>query len=161
MELRLKFNFLQPDAITEKTITTILSNGAIDHTLNNGIYVTGYAFNFWVDVDQKRKLLVLYTYWETKPDRDELEILRFVNQANTHKIMLQFSYNEELGRFYAYYAHPYNVGLIPPHVLKLTHKFAAIFEGVVHEGIADGVLHDLPTCPDDDDDTATTDSTVH
>ena len=128
--------------------------------------VTNYPINFWLDLDEKRKLLVIYTYWDAIPDVDELQILRFVNQANTQKIMLQFSYNAKLGRFYGHYTHPYNVGLLPPHVLKLCQKFSSIFEDVLHEGIAAGVLQELPECPDDDADEAVAtatdaDPTVH
>ena len=159
----LKFDVLQPDAITEATITTILDNAAIDHSDNGGLYIESFPFNFWMDLDQNRKLLVMYTYWQTDPDVDELAILRLVNQANTQKIMLQFSYNDDLARFYGHYTHPYNVGLIPTHVLKLCQKFSAIFEEVVHEGIAGGLLEELPTCPIDDviAADAASDSTVH
>jgi hypothetical protein len=144
MEMPLKFNVLQADTVTEATITTILDNAAIDHSDNGGLYVESFPFNFWMDLDRKRKLLVMYTYWQTDPDADELAILRLVNSANTQKIMLQFSYNVDLARFYGHYTHPYNVGLIPTHVLKLCQKFSAIFEEVVHEGIAGGALMSLP-----------------
>ncbi len=158
----LKFNVLKPDTITEDTIKTILENGALEYHDNGGIYVTAYPFNFWLDVDEKRKLIVMYSYWCTVPSADEIDILRFVNHANTQKIMLQISYNAQLGRLYGHYTHPYHVGLIQPHVLKLCQKFSAILEEVVHEGIAEGLLEELPTSPIDDDDTAAaSDSTVH
>ena len=165
MEMPLKTKILEPQNINEATITTILDNGALEHHDNGGLYVTTYPINFWLDLDEKRKLLVIYTYWDTIPDLDELAILRFVNHANTQKIMLQFSYNAKLGRLYGHYTHPYNVGLLPPHVLKLCQKFSSIFEDVLHEGIADGILQELPECPDDDADEASSDaasdSTVH
>jgi hypothetical protein len=80
--------------------------------------------------------------------------------------MLQFSYNAKLSRFYGHYTHPYNVGLLPPHVLKLYQRFSSIFKDVMHEGIADGVLQELPECLiDDADEAAATatdaDLTVH
>jgi hypothetical protein len=161
MEMPLKTKILEPQNINEATIITILNNGALEHYDNGGLYVTTYPINFWLDLDEKRKLLVIYTYWDVSPDLDELQILRFVNQANTQKIMLQFSYNAKLGRFYGHYTYPYNVGLLPPHVLTLCQKFSSIFEDVLHEGIAEGVLQELPECPDDDGDEADSDSTVH
>ena len=91
MEMPLKTKILEPQNINEATIITILNNGALEHHDNGGIYVTTYPINFWLDVDENRKLLVLYTYWDAIPDVDELQILRFVNHANTQKIMLQFS----------------------------------------------------------------------
>ena len=128
-------------------------------------HVTTYPINFWLDLDEKRKLIVIYTYWDAIPDLDELQILRFVNQANTQKIMLQFSCNAKLGRLYGHYTHPYNVGLLPPHVLKFCQKFSSIFEDVLHEGIADGILQELPEGTDDDANEASSDaasdSTVH
>ena len=161
----MNFDVLKPDTITEATIKTILDNAAIDHSDNGGLYIESFPLNFWMDLDQKRKLIVIYTYWDAMPDVDELQILRFVNQANTQKIMLQFSYNAKLGRFYGHYTHPYNVGLLPPHVLKLCQKFSSIFEDVLHEGIADGILQELPEGTDDDGDEASSDaasdSTVH
>lgn len=157
----MKTKILDPQNITEATIKTILDNGAIEYHDNGGIYVTSYPFNFWLDVDEKRKLIVMYSYWDTVSDADEIDILRMVNQANTQKIMLQLSYNAELGRFYGHYTHPYNVGLIPPQVLKLCQKFSAIFQEVVHEGVAEGLLVELPTCRSDDVDEADADLTFH
>jgi hypothetical protein len=146
----LKTKVLDPQAVDETSVKTILQNGAIDYHDNDGIYVTSYPFNFWLDIDKKRKLIVMYTYWETVFEAGEIDIIRFVNNANAQKIMLQFSYNERLGRLYGHYAHPYNVGLIPPHVLKLCQKFSSVFEEVVHEGIAEGLLEELPGYPSDD-----------
>ena len=164
MEMPLKFNVLQPDTITDATITDILENAAIDHEDNGGLYITAYRINFWLNVDPKRKHLVLYTYWPTLPDADELDILRFANQANTSKIMLQFSYNAELGRFYGYYAHSFSVGLIQPQVLRLAQHFSSIFEDVVQQGTKDGILVPLSEWHEDGADEAVepvTASTVH
>lgn len=161
MEMPLKTKILEPQNINEATIKTILDNGALEHHDNGGLYVTTYPINFWLDLDEKRKLLVIYTYWDIVHEAEEIAILRFVNQANTQKIMLQFSYKAKLGRFYGHYTHPYNVGLLPPHVLNLCQKFSSIFEDVLHEGIADGVLQELPECQDDEGDEADSDSTVH
>lgn len=162
-EMPLKSNVIQAANVSETTLTEILDNGAIEYADNGGLYVTGYPFNFWMENDESRKLLVMYTYWHTLPEVDELEMLRFVNQTSGSKIMLQFYYNAEYGRYYAYYTHPYHVGLLPPHVLKLGQKFTAIFEEVVHDGIAKGLLRELPECPYDADDSeeAAADGTVH
>lgn len=138
-----------------------IDNAAIDHHDNGGIYVTNYSVNFLMEIDEKRKLIFMYSYWNTAPEADEIDILRFVNQANTQKIMLQFSYNAGLGRLYAHYTHPYHVGLLPPHVLKLCQKFSSIFEDVLHEGIADGVLQELPECPVDGNDVGMAEGTIH
>jgi hypothetical protein len=161
MESPLKINVIEAIKVTEATVTDILDNGAIEYDANGGIYVTGYPFNFWMDVDQNRKLLTIFTYWHTADDVDELEMLRFVNDVSGRKIMLQFYYNAEYGRFYASYSHPYHVGLLAPHVLKLGQKFSAIFEEVVHDGIANGVLQELPECPVDGDDVGMAEGTVH
>lgn len=161
----MKIKILDSKRITESTITAILRSGALEYNDNGGIYITAYPFKFWLDVDDKRKLLVMYTYWQIAPEVEELDILRFVNHANAQKIMLQFSYNAELGRFYGHYTHPYSVGLLPPHVLKLCQNFSAIFEEVVHEGIAEGLLEELPQCLSYDADEAASDaasdSTLH
>lgn len=161
----MKTNVIQATKVTQTAITDILDDGAIEYTDNGGLYVTGYPFNFWMEVQESRKLLVMFTYWHTLPEVDELEMLRFVNQSSGNKIMLQFYYNAEYGRFYAYYTHPYHAGLLPPHVLKLSQKFTAIFEEVVHNGIEHGLLQKLPECPYDADDgaaaAAENDDTVH
>ncbi|WP_157573291.1 hypothetical protein [Novosphingobium sp. AAP83] len=158
----MKSKMLDPNTINDETIKTILDNAAIEHQHLGGIYVTAYPFNFWIDVDQKRKLLIIYTYWDAVAELDEIAMLRFVNHANCSKIMLQFAYRAELGRFYGYYTHPYDVGLFPPHVLKLLQKFSSVFTDVVHEGIAGGVLQELPSCTDDDESTADVgEKTVH
>ena len=158
----MKIKILDPKNISAETIKLILDNAAIDHHDNGGIYVTNYSTNFWIELDQKRKLLTLNTYWLTKPDIDEIDLLRFVNIANSTKIMLQFSYQTDMGRLSGHYTHPYNVGLIPTHVLKLAQRFSAIFEEIVDEGIANGLLQVPTSCPSDDgDDQAADDSTVH
>ncbi len=55
----LKFEVLKFDSITEATIKTILDNAAIDHSDNGGLYIESFPLNFWMDLDQKRKLLVM------------------------------------------------------------------------------------------------------
>ena len=161
----MKIKILDPKTISADTIKLILDNAAIDHHDNGGIYVTNYSVNFWMEIDQKRKLLIFNTYWNTKQDVDEIDILSFVNLANSTKLMLQFSHQAEMGRLSGCYTHPYNVGLIPTHVLKLAQRFPAIFEEIVDEGIAKGILQEPTSCPSDDDseaaDQAADDSTVH
>ncbi len=161
----MKIKILDPKNISAETIKSILDNAAIDHHDNGGIYVTNYSTNFWIELDQKRKLLIFNTYWTTKPDNDELDILSFVNLANSTKLMLQFSYQAEMCRLSGHYTHPYNVGLIPTHVLKLAQRFPAIFEEIVDEGIAKGILQEPTSYQNDDDgeaaDEAADDSTVH
>ena len=71
----LKANVIEATKVTQTTLTDILDNGAIEYTDNGGLYVTGYPFNFWMEVDENRKLLVMYTYWHTLPEVDELECL--------------------------------------------------------------------------------------
>jgi hypothetical protein len=161
----LKNKILDPKTINETTIKSILENGAIEFHDNGGIYITEYPLNFWLELDQKRKMIFTYSYWEVVPDADEIDILRFLNNSNSDKIMLQFSYRPETGRLYGYYTHPYHVGLLPTHVLKLAQKFSAIFQEVVDDGMEKGLLIELPDSPRDDgdeagDDTAS-DSTVH
>lgn len=163
MEKPLKTNVIAAAKVDETTITDILENGAIDFIDNGGIYVTGYPFNFWIDLDRTRKLLIIYSFWETMHEVNELEMLRFGNEASQNKVMLQFSYNAEYGRFYAYYTHPYSVGLLAPHVLKLCQMFSSVFDEVVKDGIAGGILQDFPDCPCDNvtDEAAAVDGTVH
>jgi hypothetical protein len=116
-------------------------------------------------LNQKRKTLIFNTYWIAKPDIEEIDLLRFVNIANSTKLMLQISYQAEMGRLSGCYTHPYNVGLIPTHVLKLAQRFPAIFEEIVDEGIAKGILQEPTSYQNDDDgeaaDEAADDSTVH
>ena len=161
----MKIKILDPKNINDDTIKSILDNAAIDHHDNGGIYVTNYSVNFWMEIDQKRKLLTFNTYWNTKQDVDEIDILSFVNLANSTKLMLQFSYQAEMCRLSGCYTHPYNVGLIPTHVLKLAQRFSAIFEEIVDEGIAKGILQEPPSYKSDDDGEAAVeaadDSTVH
>lgn len=161
----MKIKILDPKNISADTIKSILDNAAIDHHDNGGTYVTNYSVNFWMEIDQKRKLLTFNTYWNTKQDVDEIDILSFVNLANSTKLMLQFSYQADMGRLSGCYTHPYNVGLIPTHVLKLAQRFPAIFEEIVDEGIAKGILQEPPSYQNDDDgaaaDQAADDSTVH
>ena len=161
----MKTKILDPKTISDDTIKSILDNAAIDHHDNGGIYVTNYSVNFWMEIDQKRKLLTFNTYWNTKQDVDEIDILSFVNLANSTKLMLQFSYQAEMGRLSGCYIHPYNVGLIPTHVLKLAQRFSAIFEEIVDEGIAKGILQEPTSYQIDGDgeaaDQAADDSTVH
>lgn len=61
----MKANIIEASKVTQTTLTDILDNGAIEFTDNGGLYVTGYPFNFWMDADENRKLLVMYTYWHT------------------------------------------------------------------------------------------------
>jgi len=156
---------IDPENITDATITDILNDAAIDHHDNGGLYVTEFPFNFWIQLQSSRKLLTLYSYWHVQPDADELDILRFANKSNLEKIMLQFSYNSDLDRFYGHYCADLHAGLIPQNLLKLCHKFSSILDEVVDDGIEAGVLMPLPECPCDDaadaNATTDTDSTVH
>lgn len=145
----MKTKIIDHKNITLSTITDILDAAAIEYSDNGGLYVTEYPFNFWLDVDQGRKLIILYTFWDTVEGIDELEILRFANHFNSDKLMVQFTYNEELGRFYGYYTHIYNGGLLAPNVLKICQRFSGIFEEVVDAGIAAELLMPLPQCPCD------------
>ncbi len=86
----MKTKILDPKSINDDTIKSILDNGAIDHHDNDGIYVTGYPINFWMDVDQNRKLLIMYSYWKIAAEVDEIDILRSVNNANSDKIRYVF-----------------------------------------------------------------------
>lgn len=156
----MNLSVIDPDTITEATITDILNDAAIDHHDNGGLYVTEYPFNFWINFDSKRKLVTFYSYWNVDPDAEELDILRFVNKSNLNKILLQFSYNADLGRFYGHYSAEIHAGLIPQNLLKLCHKFSSILDEVVDDGIEAGVLAPLPDCPCDDAATDA-DSTVH
>ena len=160
----MKNKILDPKTINEDTIKSILENGAIEFHDNGGIYITEYPFNFWLELDERRKLIIMYSYWDVVPEAAEMDMLIFTNHSNTQKIMLQFSYRPEMGRFYGHYTHPYSVGLIPTHVLKMAQKFAAIFQEVVDDGMEKGLLIELPDSPGDDDEVGadtTVDSTVH
>lgn len=161
----MKIKILDPKNISADRIKAILDSAAIDHHDNGGIYVTNYSVNFWMEIDEKRKLLTFNTYWNTKQDVDEIDILSFVNLANSTKLMLQLSYQAEMGRLSGCYTHPYSVGLIPTHVLKLAQRFPAIFEEIVDEGIAKGILQEPTSYQNDDDgeaaDEAADDTTVH
>ena len=134
------------ETVNDQAIVTILDNAAIEHSDHAGCYVTGYPFNFWIEVHKERSLLTLWSYWNVLPEAEEIEILRFVNSMNASKIMLQFSYSEKTGRFYAFYAQPYHAGLVPQHLLKLCQNFSAVLNQTVDEGIEAGVLEPLPDC---------------
>ena len=139
-----------PDDETKVKIAEIFDNAAIDHERTNDgqIYVTGHPFNFWVMLDEKRHLLIFWTYWEFVPDLDELEALTFTNALNNDKIMLQFSRSEETNRLYSHYVLPYRDGLIPKLVLRIGQKMSGIFDEAAQAGITDGLLVPLQ-CGDD------------
>ena len=132
--------------VTDQTITDILDNAAIEHSDHAGIYVSGTKFNFWISTESERNLLILWSYWDIAPDAEEIDILRFCNAANRTKLMLQFSYSEEMGRFYGYFSQPYHAGFIAQHLLKLIQMFPSIMADVVEEGVDQDLLKPLPQC---------------
>jgi hypothetical protein len=44
------------------TVLGIADNDAIEYDGNGNISATGYLLNFWMDVDQTRKPLTIFTY---------------------------------------------------------------------------------------------------
>ena len=161
----MKPNVLAPENITKQAIAAILDAAAIDHQENDGLYVTDFKFNFWVDVDEDRKLIFLYSHCQVQPDADELDVLKFCNKTNSTKIMLQIYYSAKRGNVYAYYSQPFHAGLIAQNFLKLCKIYSGILANVMDDGIEEGVLLPLPECPSDDAESAavdaTSDSTLH
>jgi len=158
-------NVLAPENVTNQAVTSVLDDAAIEHCENTGLYVTDFKFNFWIDVDQERKLIFLYSHCQVQPDADELDVLKFCNKANSTKIMLQIYYSAKRGNVYAYYSLPFHAGLITQHLLKLCRIYSDILSDIMENGIEEGVLMPLPECPSDDAEggsvDATSDSTVH
>lgn len=128
--------------ITTDRIATIFDNAAIDHEVNDDgqIYVTGHSFNFWVRFDERKALIIWWTYWDFVPDHDELEALRFINSLNLNKIMVQFAKGTENERFYGHYMLPVKEGLNPKTLLRVSQRFSSIVDECVQAGIAEGLL---------------------
>lgn len=136
--------------VTIEKVAEILESAAIDHEVTDDgqLYVTGHPFNFWLRVDEKRHLLVWWTYWEFTQDVDELEALRFCNFLCHNKIMVQFSKSTENDRLYGHFMLPIRDGLNPKLLLRISQKFSAIFHESVQMGINDNLLVPF-NCSDD------------
>ena len=139
--------FIPSDDISNSKLAEILTGAAIDHEQHFGLYVTHYPFNFWLNIDQSRKLICWWSFWHCDPDADELSILRLVNEASIQKIMVQFSYDQEKQRFYGHYHASYEGGLVPQNFLKNCQRFGEIMDQAVSHGVEAGVLLPLPECP--------------
>lgn len=141
---------IESQNFTISKIAEIFESAATDCEMTDDgqIYVTGLSFNFWVRIDEKRHLLIFWTYWEFLPDLDEVEALTFTNALNNDKIMLQFSRSAESNRLYGHYVLPYRDGLMPKLVLRIGQKVSGIFDEAAQVGIADGLLMPFQ-CSDD------------
>lgn len=136
--------------ITIEKIAEIFDKAAIDHepTDDGQIYVTGHPFNFWARIDEKKGLLIFWSYWEFAPDVDELSALRFCNMCNHTKVLVQFSKSNESERFYGHYMLPIREGINPKTLLRMAQRFSAIIDECVQAGINEGVLVPF-NCSDD------------
>lgn len=115
-------------------LADILYRNAIDFVRRGGesdnqgaLYVTEFAFPFWISLDDDDKHLRFHTYIDAAGNGDEIEFLRFVNRLNERYIFIQFHIDLRLGRLCGTYMLPARPGISSTQLLILTRLFPAIF----------------------------------
>lgn len=142
-----------PQDVTIQEISTILNDAAIDHRIeaDGEIYVTGLAFNFWINLDRGSSLLNLGTYWDFLPGVSELEALRCANACNASLVALQFYIlgDGEGGRsLRASQIIPFGDGLVRIALLRAFRVFADVFKAAISDTSRSELFLPLVGSPD-------------
>lgn len=143
---------IQPQDVTIQEISNILNDAAIDHRIeaDGDIYVTGLAFNFWINLDRGSSRLNLSTYWDFLPGVSELEALRCANACNASLVALQF-YIVGGGRsIRASQIIPTGDGLVRIALLRALRVFADVFKAAIADASRAELFPALEGPPDFD-----------
>lgn len=120
--------------VTLELLSHLLAEAAIDYEDqgDNGLYVTGLSFNFWVRLDRERQILSFSTYWNFCDGVGELDRLRFINTLNSDLLMVQFSSHITDERLCGHNALSVHDGLDNRQFLRAARTFGQIFQSALN-----------------------------
>ena len=129
--------------VSFETLESILKDSAIDYERsdNDNIYITTFAFNFWISIDTNRNFIRFYSYWPIAENSSVEKILELVNTYNESLILVQFSLAEDCQRIDGQYIMTYRDGLIRTQLLRMTRLFSEVFHRAVEHEDPDGLLY--------------------
>jgi hypothetical protein len=116
------------------TMASILRKNCIDYVLketradrSSTIYVTEFAFPYWIRLDNDGKFICLNTYIETSHRISDAEYLELANRLNEEFMLIQFYFDRDLKRLSGVYMVPARSGITEAQFLVLARLFPAIF----------------------------------
>ena len=129
-----------------KHISAMLSAAGIDHKADGefSLYVTGLSFNLWIRPDLEDEAISISTHWPFLNDVDELSALRFINQLNCSKILVQFAFSEAHHQMQSHAWLSCKDGLSAPQLIRTALRFSGIFNQAVTTGRLQNLIGDEP-----------------
>lgn len=112
-------------------IASMLDEVGIDYIPlldQDSLYVTAFAFNFWIRVNEQSGAVFLSTNWDLDADANELELLRQVNRLNAGFPLVQFAWDEDYNRLNGHAWLSARGGIERAVLIRTAIRFASIFK---------------------------------
>jgi hypothetical protein len=122
--------------ITTQHISKILKSAALDTRLldDTVLLVQGFVLNITMEWDEGPRLLRYRSSFPLIPQLEDLSLLRFVNDCNRSKIMVQHTIDAEMAYLQANFVLSLHDGLNRTRILRHLWLFMQIFEAAVEHG---------------------------
>lgn len=132
------------------TMAAALRKNCIDYVLKgartdqgSSLYVTEFAFPYWIRLSSDEKFLSFNTYIETSDRVSDDEYVELANRLNDEFLLIQFHFDRDLRRLSGVYMVPAHSGVTEPQFLVLVRLFPGIFAEATASRNAQGEL--VPT----------------
>ncbi|NCP15265.1 MAG: hypothetical protein GW858_14080 [Sphingomonadales bacterium] len=116
------------------TMAAALRKNCIEYVLkgvcsdqSSSLYVTEFAFPYWIRLSSDEKFISLNTYIETSDGVSDDEYLELANRLNDEFLLIQFHFDRDLRRLSGVYMVPARSGVTEPQFLVLARLFPGIF----------------------------------
>lgn len=116
------------------TMAAALRKNCIDYVLkdacaerSSSLYVTEFAFPYWIRLSSDEKFVCFNTYIETSDQVSDEEYLGLANRLNEEFMLIQFYFEQGLRRLSGVYMVPARSGITKAQFLVLARVFPAIF----------------------------------
>lgn len=112
-------------------IASMLDEAGIDYIPlldEDRLYVTAFAFNFWIRIHEQSGAVFLTTNWDLNADANELELLRHINRLNDRFPLVQFAWDEEGHRLTGHAWLSARGGIARAVLIRTAIRFASIFK---------------------------------
>ena len=128
---------LEPKEVTQDKLVEILKNAAFDiEVQESGIYIKDTSFPIWLNIDNKKQLIKLYTCVKFKETVDVNLINDFISDCNSTYDLVQFlniNAEDNINYFYGFYFIYFNFGIIPQHAIYTIRQFSSVFVSALRE----------------------------
>jgi hypothetical protein len=112
-------------ALRKNCIDYVLKGICTDQ--DSSLYVTEFAFPYWIRIISDEKFISLNTYIETSDRVSDNEYLELANRLNDEFLLIQFYFDRDLRRLSGVYMVPAHSGVTEPQFLVLARLFPGIF----------------------------------